>query len=279
MFHRYAAGSSHTVVLVFATANAGLLIKCLYLYFGVKGLPGRFFSSQFWKTRMRFSRFALVAATLAGIVIVSRVLSSNDAAFSENMIQGNARYFFLEGILHPGKFIVMHAVYFGPLFCFALFCWRPVCRAMHELGPGFVLSIIPGIVLSTSSESRFLMMYYPLFLICVAKALSAIAWDARKIVVLLLLALGMSKIWLPIRVPAYSDVLGKFPEQLLFMNQGPKVITSMYILQGIIVACIFCFIYFYFVRSNRIRKQGDTDNTAGTHGGMAVVTAKAKKVY
>ena len=100
-------------------------------------------------------------------------------------------------------------------------------RVIHELGQGYLLTVIPAIILAIYSELCYLNMYYPVFLLCIVRLLSEKEWKSlRSTGALFFMALVLSKIWLPIRVPEYSEVLGKFPEQLLFMSQGHRVITS-----------------------------------------------------
>ena len=94
--------------------------------------------------------------------------------------------------------------------------------------------------MSLCSESRSLITFLPLVILCCVKAL-----DTRRGVPLawlpvVVLSLAFSNVWLTINTGAFTSDALRFPDQKLFMTCGPWMSFEMYVIEtvAVLAACL-----------------------------------------
>ncbi len=135
----------------------------------------------------------------------------------------------------PAIFFVAHVVYFGPIVVAAVLLWPEVARNVRTLGLGAVLAAVLALLMGMTSESRHLAPFIPLLVAMTIQAMERASLSTRHDVVFVLLALFVSKVWLPINAGPFRGVPAEFPDQFYFMNQGPWMSGFSYFVEGAVV--------------------------------------------
>jgi hypothetical protein len=228
-----AAWKGYTPTLYYSNATPRLdaalplsiLVAAIYVAFGTRALV----RAALLAPRPRPALQALGPAIVLVILTLgaSTLVSQPGKGFLEMMFVGGDNIFG-RGTVAPGVFLVAHATYFGPLVVLATFYRDRMAKVAADLGFGAVLTLMAGLLLSLTSESRHLIAFWPLFVLLVAACVpSNISWT--WVVAFLALSIAWSKIWL---VPHTFDA-GKPSVVRYFAHQGPWMIREAYILQGI----------------------------------------------
>lgn len=146
------------------------------------------------------------------------------------------------GIVAPGRFVVAHVMYFGPLLIVAALLWPRIARLGAEWGYGLLAVLAIGAAHSIETESRHMMFYWPF-----VGVLAGWAVQDRfpQLSTGVLLAFGalcflVSRAWLPIGghpVGNVPDPQNSFADQRYFMTQGPWLTHEWYAVQ--LVAMLF----------------------------------------
>lgn len=208
-----------------AALPLSIFVAALYVAFGTRALV----RAALLGPRPRPAPQAMGPAI--GLVLLtlgaSRLVSQPGKGFLEMMFVGGDNIFG-RGTVAPGVFLVAHATYFGPLVVLATFYRDRMAQAAADLGFGAVLTLMAGLLLSLTSESRHLIAFWPLFVLLVAASVPAnISWS--WVASFLALSIAWSKIWL---VPHTFDA-GKPSVVRYFAHQGPWIIREAYLLQGV----------------------------------------------
>lgn len=133
----------------------------------------------------------------------------------------------LLGIAKPFVSLVAHTTFLGPVLLLCLVLRRPLARAAWRVGPGMVLAVCLGFVLSVDSESRHLIFFVPFWATALALAFQAARGRGSQVLVVAVVALFLSRAWVPLETPP----LGDFFERL-FMSLGPWMTMGDYGLHG-----------------------------------------------
>ena len=142
-------------------------------------------------------------------------------------------------IVRPGIFLVTHIAFYGPVFILAGLLWRSTCRQMQEHGgPALTLCVLIGLVLSLNSQSRYFLNLFPLLIPFVIKAAEQLNGGRRQLGCFVVISLLVSKVWFTINTGPFHGRLHEFPDQGLFMNHGPWISPTMYVVQG----CAYAFL-------------------------------------
>jgi hypothetical protein len=132
-----------------------------------------------------------------------------------------------QAVAAPAVFLVAHIVYFGPWLLFAVFLWRRVVRLGCSHGPAFATLMLALALFSLGSESRHLIAYLAFLAVPAAQAVDEIRLDLRWIVALGVVSLLWTRLWVDAGVVA--------PGRSYFMNIGPRMTLSEYVVFGLIV--------------------------------------------
>lgn len=142
--------------------------------------------------------------------------------------------------------LVAAAVYFGPMVLFIVLRFRQFIRTALELGNGYFLVISAMLVMATiMTETRQLINFLPFLVLGVACMLDKISLPPIALILFSILALVSSKIWLPFNFPGMSEqaanitdgIYATFPLQTYFMNHGPWMSMTSYLIQGVGMLC------------------------------------------
>jgi hypothetical protein len=148
-------------------------------------------------------------------------------------------------IIRPLQFLVAHVVLFGPVIVFIVLRWKQICERVHTMGPGLVLFMLTLLLQAITSQGRQLIPYMPFVV-----GLTALVWKddlpRLKLTVFAALCFLYSKIWFPISAVKLQGNPREWPLQRFFMNHGPWMNVTMYVVQGAFVLLTFLFIYFTF---------------------------------
>jgi hypothetical protein len=133
----------------------------------------------------------------------------------------------LLGIAKPFVSLVAHTTFIGPVILLCLVMRRSLARAAWRVGPGMVLAICFGFVLSVDSESRHLIFFLPFWATALALAFQAERGRGSQVLVIAVIAIVLSRAWVPLETPP----LGEYFERL-FMSIGPWMTMANYGLHG-----------------------------------------------
>lgn len=136
------------------------------------------------------------------------------------------------GVQLPGKFLVAHVVYLGPTIGLALLMWPRIARCSAEIGWGASSVLLFAVLFSINSESRHLILLYPMVVVLVALALNTAKLDIKTSFVFLfaITSLWFAKPWLVIGKLASGNPEA-WPNFLFYMHLGPWMPYVLYLQQ------------------------------------------------
>ncbi|HYF51364.1 MAG TPA: hypothetical protein VEJ63_18260 [Planctomycetota bacterium] len=218
-----------------------LLPSLLGLFWYMLGIQELSRTFPGWPLNVQWRRLLPRIAVAVGVLLCTKALISYLAAgYSTNDIR---KVIYADLSMAAGKpliFLVAHAVYFGPIVCVMLLCWPQVCRHIRAAGPGMILVALSGFVLAIGSESRQLLLVYPLFVIYAVVAVQELKLPRSFLFWFLLVSIAMSKIWWKTNVgpenASVADLRG-WPWQRFFSSIGYFMNPQTYSIQ--LTALIF----------------------------------------
>jgi len=145
-----------------------------------------------------------------------------------------------ESIINPGTFLVSHFFYFGPFIPLLFFFWGDFLIELKEQSYGYQTLVVIFIFSALGSESRQLINAVPFFVFLLIRVLDRCDFKNFFYGIMILLSLIVSRFWFNFNM-AQSDVQHSsdlFPAQYYFMNQGPWMSDSMYIV-GLVLMLLF----------------------------------------
>lgn len=209
------------------------LVCAAYFYFALRSLADyrHFFAPRFYlRTVATFPALMAIALMLAVRTALVRWSVPESAGFD--------RWFNDTGVLSttkPGIFAVAHAVYFGPFVVVLALRWRTVCALLHRHGAGLVASAVLALVFGIDSEARHAYAFVALLVPFAIKALDDVDLDDKTLGILAVLCVVYSKLWIELP-PTIGTPSWDFPNQVVFLSQGPWMNNMMYFVQGLTVA-------------------------------------------
>lgn len=209
------------------------LVCAAYFYFALRSLADY---RPFFDPRFYFRALASFPALLAiGLVFAIRTVLTR---WSVPESAGFDRWFNDTGVLSttkPAIFAVAHAVYFGPFVIVLALRWRAVCALLHQRGAGLVASAVLALVFGIDSEARHAYSFIALLFPFAIKALDDVDLDDKTLGILAVLCVVYSKLWIKLP-PTVGSPSWDFPNQTVFLSQGPWMNNMMYLVQGLVVA-------------------------------------------
>jgi hypothetical protein len=152
-------------------------------------------------------------ACLAGIVYLQSKLTPLVRERCEWHVQPLTPELFFKLMLvtsfaKPLLFLVGHFIWYGPVILVAILRWPEICAEARKLGPGVVLVLLGGLVMSINPESRQSCTFFPFFAVLAAKASEDLAERPWRVAALGLIALLVSRIWMPLNTFLGPDGVG-----------------------------------------------------------------------
>lgn len=201
---------------------------------------------QLWKNislRQLWSlRLVPVAAFLVGALVVRLAVG---AVAKPHGDVTNELYILITGVAYacskPAASLVAHMVYFGPVVILCCLLWPRVCRAVEAQGLGMVGLFTVAFMLGLHSESRLLTTPFPFFVAMTCVALEGLRLPRYFPALCVGSGALLSKFWLAMGAGTPWNPQ-EYPDLLYWINQGPWMPTSMYVIQGallLILAAIF----------------------------------------
>jgi hypothetical protein len=182
-------------------------------------------------------RLAILAIALGAMQVLRVYLSANGGFGPEHVFLADTyrmSHTNLFGDALPLVFLVALVVYFGPVVGVVLLRWREVSGRLAGLGPGPALAAGLGIALSLNSQSRWVLVLVPLFVVGAVLAVDEVGISQRGLIVFAGLSLLFSKVWLWIPDLTATN-LETWPNQWYFMSFGPWMSPLGYAIQGVFV--------------------------------------------
>jgi hypothetical protein len=230
----YVAFNQSAVVLSLAGLAA-------YLYFGSLPLLGHpWFARPFeiFK-RLSWARSLVAVSVLAVFTYLFSFCRGSSITFLDV-----GKGIFISAIHRPLFFLVILAVFYGPMVLTGIFLWPKIVRQLNACGFGLTLYVLAGLFLSVSDEARKVIIFFPFVLLFVFKACDEEKWAAPHLCFLAVLSLIYSKVWLWINVAPFTGDLQRYPDQYYAMNTGWAMNNPMYIAQGSMVLLTVVVLYF-----------------------------------
>jgi hypothetical protein len=243
-----------------------LLLLGIYLFLATRPLlAGCFFTDlKLQLTLRRLSRVALAGC----IVLAVSWVVVHCASGVESPTTGygyNLKETLIRGIVRPLNFLLAHVLFYGPIVILAVFFWRRCCAHVLQAGRGLALALLAGVILSVNSESRReCLIFIPLLVPYVVKAVDECAPGRWFYVMFGLISLLYSKVWLSVNAQLRPEdaAYQAFPWQKFFGSIGCWMSTEMYLLQGAITVGVAALLY-----TALFKGRGRAAAAAGSSGG------------
>jgi hypothetical protein len=205
----------------------------VYLFLALKFLwnGGTVLVPAAWIKSFRPTGALLALLLVVGTKAVVRRIATAPAPGSTGVVD-TLVLFGWEAIRWPGVFLVAHIVFLGPIVILAVLRWKLVCQSLEPYGLGLTLCVTFNVLLSVDAESRHLLVFLPLLVPFIVKAVEDVELRLHHYAVLAVIVVLFSKIWLEMGGTPNADQAGLFPSQRLFMNLGPWMSRDMYYIQA-----------------------------------------------
>lgn len=245
--------------LISTLISAGLVAGTLYVYYAIGLrlphwatpvnehlilLSALFFFAYVWLSLRPFVDltffdqpcFLLISwrGVVLSVILVATVKLAI-ASYSSKILGGPTAFLYIQYlglciIVKPLINVVAHVSYFGPAFILLLLLWKDVVAIAKQYGPGIIFVLIITALMSIGTESRNLVMVWPILAILMCEALNRRGVTWHFVYSILAIGLLTSRFWLPINTKepwmgSYQD----FPYQMFFMNFGPWISDTMYV--------------------------------------------------
>ncbi|MEO8400897.1 MAG: hypothetical protein ABI597_03735 [Gammaproteobacteria bacterium] len=194
-------------------------------------------------TRLTIVRTVLVIIVSIAIRYIINLLS--DGTSHLTLFQFSL-YLTAEALAYPFNFLFSQILYFGPMLILAGLYWRQICAESLVKNTGLSILVAMGVVLLLDSEARQTINFLPFMVFVTVNMLNKknISW--KFVTVFVVMSLVISKAWLTINhgvwpelTPQLAKMPLEFPLQWFFMNVGPWVSHTMYIVHALVVAVSF----------------------------------------
>lgn len=250
VFVHYIQGYQHNDGTIESWIPLSMCGLFLYVFFATRGISDTRNILGFERDGGLLLR-VLVAITL--VLLLKRLSFQLSNADDLTAHLGYVQAILALSVAKPLIFGLAHVVYFGPIALLTYFLWGSIGRNIGAYGPGLILVTCAAVFQSLGSESRQLSLALPFIVAFTAKAAEGLEWRRSYFWFFILLSLLYSKIWLRINFPEPvifdPGAFFGFPAQRLFMNIGYWMSTSMYLVQGGVVAITGVLFYFMLFRS------------------------------
>lgn len=158
-----------------------------------------------------------------------------------------------QSIDNPLVFLVAHITYLGPALILLVFFYNPFLKTIVGLGDSAIAYMILLLVLSIGSETRQFIHFYPFIIVVLMITLNQYPIKLSQAILFTILSVSASKFWFPInRTESFTQYLyGQFPDQYYFMNHGPFMSNTSYLINTTIVILLAFLIWILFVSTKR----------------------------
>gem|GEM_PF-4350318 len=157
------------------------------------------------------------------------------AVYSSNLTGGYSALMYVQfigvtALVKPLINVVSHVSYFGPAVILLFLLWKDVANIAKQYGLGLIFFLLISGFLSIDTESRHLIAFWPVFAVLTCEALNRRGVTWVFVYTTLVAGLLTSRFWLLLNtkepwVGAFQD----FPFQMFFMNFGPWMSDTMYV--------------------------------------------------
>jgi hypothetical protein len=202
----------------------------------------------FWKTPLIKTLFIFIFIVLTN-QLISKISIPEEVftpiVFVYNILQ--------QSIDNPLVFLIAHIIYLGPALVLALLFYKPFIKTVVELGDSAIAYFILLLVLSIGSETRQFIHFYPFIIVVLMITLNQYQIKFSQAILFTVLSLLASKCWFPInRTGSFTQYLyAQFPDQYYFMNHGPFMNDTSYLINTSIVLLLAFIIWILFVSTKR----------------------------
>ena len=199
----------------------------------------------FVERRRYLVQAAIAAALLAVVGILFYLLASGKTARSSFM--DFVRTTFIESVRLPGIFLIAHFAFFGPIVALVVLKWTAAGAIARRLGPGFIVAALVSVPVALMSESRQLMGNLAFFVIPVIAAVKVGTSERLFLVIFVLIALALSRVWVVFDLDALAYVVAEYrnyPWQWFFGAMGPRMTVNVYLVH---VAAFFATLLLLYV--------------------------------
>lgn len=142
----------------------------------------------------------------------------------------------------PFNFLVFAFWFLGLLVFFCIRFYPQLLEQFFKIGNGYFLLLLYSLVFLTTAQPRFLTSMLPFFLVALMPVLEHIFVNRLSVKILAaysLLALVVSRFWLPITINEAYTAGGTAPAEKYPMFVGPWITNQFYLLLGLIGLILF----------------------------------------
>ncbi len=236
--HYFGVPPGHVIMFLLPLSIAAM---GLYLFFPLRELfpnDSRYFKDQvFSKTLIPGAAQIIVLYAILGVssFYLKHLFTNTNRDLLPFMILPDSICAW--SVPKPFLSLLTQISYYGPVIILMALFWRQLASLAYGYGPAFVMELGLGLILSLATEPRFILAFFPLALILLAKVLEKHPLKYQGIAGFAALAFFMSKAWLPLNwgtwpaVPQYENIF-QAPMQGFYMNYGIWMNNVTYCLHG-----------------------------------------------
>lgn len=246
-------GSTRPIVeeLVYAS----LLAYALTTFLGMRALIGG--ADWPWIRRALFQLSLRGLALAVAVIVIPAALrallpTTPGGALS---VGGFGKFIVFYANTRPLLHLVSHVIFFGPIVALSLVLWPRIAGLMRAEGPGLLAFAVLTVAVALTPESRQSVLSLPFVVAFTVRAFQNAAPSARLVLPTALVALALSKVWLPIttaaaraasdRLPGGDEIFVQYGR--LYMNAGPWMSNRAYVVHAAI-AVMLCLGYGVYLR-------------------------------
>ncbi len=235
-----------------------LSIVLLYIFFGTRIVMQQFRVDNIRDIRKNINITGIIFFVV--LMLMFKLVLKNMHALSlplSDVMHGWS----LRPIIQPGIFYVAHVVFFGPVIVLVVLLWEDIVAQAREYGLGLLLVMGFAMALSLNSESRHLTMVIVPVIFMTAKVFEHYKITKQECILFCIVSLLYSKVWMLMNIgDVPPDNVLVFPWQRYFMNCGPWISNTMYVVQGVIVVVTTVVLWVWIKR----KREFTTENTRNT---------------
>lgn len=228
---------------------------CCYLLFVVHTVLRTYLfrgKQRFVHLRVFITSFVLLITVIVVRSYLLRRFSQPAGRELEDTFEQMIRGIFSWTIINPGHFFVSHFIYWGLPVLLTVMALKRISLRVQRFGLGLLLHTGFTFIFLVNCETRHLVFHLPFYFL-VMVSLSRPYFSGLWLTGLALVQFVFSKVWLKMDIewnsPFYlanvkgadSPILLQYPYQKYFLNFGPWLSESNYLI-GCIV--LFCFLFF-----------------------------------
>jgi hypothetical protein len=247
------------------------LIVAVYLYVVTRSLLANLTLRRSLSavTSVRLRDGGLTAVTLAVPWMITRVLAAPGVPPPITGV-GFLSFLTILPAVHPGRFLVAHALYFSPVLLLTIKFWPRIASAIRETGLGMVGAVLFSCYIALSTESRQSTLAWPMVVMFTVAVSVSMRVPSRIIAFFGIASVLSARPWSQLNDADAPHRVWSEPEMLRYLSAyfdhaGPWMSERGYLLRLLIVAVLSAGFWLLWRLPGWSRSEARRGNMPTTH--------------